>query len=253
MKTPRVAQVGPGLHLVSGTNVNWAMVTEGDAVTLVDTGYPHDLGALLAGLDGIGRRPQDVVAVLITHAHLDHVGALPGFLAVHRAPVFTGPAEVAHLRGEYTEQITPAAMLGLTRRRAGRRWVRQTLRAVLPHLSVQVSAAQPATYGEPLDVPGRLVPIPATGHTTGHTAWQVPDAGALLTGDALVSAHPVSRLPDGPQILPPVFNHDEADLMAGLRGLRSLPVDLVLPGHGPVLHGDIATLIDRALETAERR
>lgn len=35
-----VRQVADGTYLVHGNNVNWVILKEGDAVTLVDTGYP---------------------------------------------------------------------------------------------------------------------------------------------------------------------------------------------------------------------
>ncbi len=35
-----VRQVADGTYLVHGSNTNWVILTDGDAVTLVDTGYP---------------------------------------------------------------------------------------------------------------------------------------------------------------------------------------------------------------------
>jgi glyoxylase-like metal-dependent hydrolase (beta-lactamase superfamily II) len=34
-----VRQVADGTYLVHGSNTNWVILTEGDAVTLIDTGY----------------------------------------------------------------------------------------------------------------------------------------------------------------------------------------------------------------------
>ena len=44
-----------------------------------------------------------------------------------------------------------------------------------------------------IDVPGRPVPIATPGHTSGHTAFLVPGARVLLTGDALVTGHALAR------------------------------------------------------------
>jgi len=36
----------------------------------------------------------------------------------------------------------------------------------------------------PLEVPGRLVPVPTPGHTSGLCAFHLPERGVLIAGDA---------------------------------------------------------------------
>ena len=50
-----------------------------------------------------------------------------------------------------------------------------------------------AAESGPLDVPGHPVPVPTPGHTSGHCAFHLPDRGVLITGDALITAHPAGR------------------------------------------------------------
>lgn len=239
-----------GVHLVTGTNVNWVVLAEGSAVTLVDTGYPNDARALLASLEALGHRPEDVEAVLLTHAHLDHLGGVPALRGHREVPVLTGHEEARHARREYLEQISPRQMIAQTGRREGRRWVAQTLRAVLPHARIRLEDVTGVDDGQRLDVPGRPVAVVAPGHTPGHTCWIQPEHGLLLSGDALVTDHPLSRRGTGPQLLPSVFNADEAQMARSLRRIRDLPVDLVLPGHGPMHRGSLTAVVDAVL--AER-
>jgi glyoxylase-like metal-dependent hydrolase (beta-lactamase superfamily II) len=77
------------------------------------------------------------------------------------------------------------------------------------------------------------------GHTDGHCAYHLPEAGVLITGDALVCAHPTSRT-RGPQLLPRMFHHDWAAAVAALDVLGKADADVLLPGHGPVHHGSAA-------------
>jgi len=246
----RITRVSGAVHLATGTNVNWALVTDGDAVTLVDAGYPNDAKALFASLEQIGRRPEDVQAILLTHAHLDHLGGIPAFRSRHEVPVLTGAEEARHARREYLEQITPLQMLRQCTSRSGLRWVGQTLRAVMPHLSLSLTDVTAVPADVALDVPGGLVPIATPGHTSGHTAWLMPSAGILFTGDALISAHPLSRLATGPQLIPEVFNEDDAAMVRSLRNIADLPADVVVPGHGPAIHGPLPELVAKALSTA---
>ena len=89
---------------------------------------------------------------------------------------------------------------------------------------------------EPLDLPGRPVPVPTPGHTSGHTAYLLPDAGVLVSGDALVTGHPTTAR-TGPQRLPAFFDHDPARAAVALDALAPLDADVLLPGHGPAWHG----------------
>lgn len=244
-----LTRVDDRVTLVTGTNVNWALVTDGDAVTVVDAGYPNDAKALLASLDAIGRRPEDVEAVVLTHAHLDHMGGVPALRARHDVAVLTGEEEARHARREYLEQISPLQMLQQCGSRSGRRWVRQTLRAVLPKASMSLRDVTGVPADVPLDVPGGLVPVATPGHTTGHTAWLLPASGVLFTGDALVTAHPLSRLGTGPQLLPGVFSEDETAMRASLEAIAHLAADTVVPGHGPHQRGSLAAMVAEALGT----
>src|SRR6185503_15648226 len=61
-------EVASGVFHVRAQHVGWVMITEGNEVTLVDTGYPGDRERLLRSLRRIGRRPSDVAAILLTHA-----------------------------------------------------------------------------------------------------------------------------------------------------------------------------------------
>jgi glyoxylase-like metal-dependent hydrolase (beta-lactamase superfamily II) len=244
----KLTRVNDDAHMVTGTNVNWAVITEGSAVTLVDGGYPNDSDALLDSIAAVGRRPEDVVAIVLTHAHLDHIGGIPIMVDRFGTPVFTGAEEARHARREYLDQITPGQMLLQCRHRAGLRWVTQTMRAVLPHLRIaldDVTAVEPHVA---LDMPGRLIPVPTPGHTRGHTAYLLPSAGVLFSGDTLVTGHPISRAGTGPQKLPAVFNENNAAVSAAIRSLREVPADVLVPGHGELLRAPIAEIVAEALD-----
>ncbi|MFM1722048.1 MBL fold metallo-hydrolase [Rhodococcus sp. PAM 2766] len=87
------------------------------------------------------------------------------------------------------------------------------------------------------------------GHTSGHTAFHLPQEGVVVTGDALVTAHPLSKI-RGPQLLPPVFDHAHGDTLAALDHLAGLDADTIVPGHGPVVSMAIAAAVDLAREAA---
>src|SRR5215218_9042276 len=54
--------------------VNWYLVADADGVTVVDAAFPAYGSQLCEGLRELGRSQSDVRAVVLTHAHADHVG-----------------------------------------------------------------------------------------------------------------------------------------------------------------------------------
>ena len=223
-------QAADGVWLVTGTDNNWVLVADGDEVTLVDAGFPRDLPRVLSSLERIGRTPGDVAAIVLTHAHPDHIGASERLRADCGVPVRLLDAEVV-LPGHGPRVLA---------------WVLRIARAGGARVE-RLTQVDPFAAGSgPLDVPGRLVPVPTPGHTSGHCAYHLPARGVLIAGDALMTAHPAGRT-TGPQLLPRMFNHDEAAALASLRALAGLSAEVVLPGHGPAWRGTPASAVEQAV------
>ncbi|WP_210583947.1 MBL fold metallo-hydrolase [Streptomyces sp. GESEQ-35] len=243
-----VQQVADGTYLVHGSNTNWVILTEGDAVTLVDTGYPGDRELLLASLAEVGSSPETVTAVLITHAHNDHLGSAEHLRGTYGTPVFLHEAEVPHARRDFLHQVSIGQVLKNGWRPGVLPWAVHALR-VGGTAHIPVAEPQPFPAPGPLDLPGRPVPVHTPGHTLGHAAFHLPDAGVLISGDALVSGHPTSRV-KGPQLLPDMFHHERARAVTSLETLESLDADVLVPGHGPVHRGPVREAARHARERA---
>jgi glyoxylase-like metal-dependent hydrolase (beta-lactamase superfamily II) len=239
-------QAADGVWLVTGTDNNWVLVADGDDVTLADAGFPRDLPRVLSSLERIGRTPGDVTAIVLTHAHPDHIGAAERLRADRGIPVRLLDAEAPHARGEVIEQVSELQILRAAWRPQVLLWALRILRAGGARVE-RLTRVEPFAAGSgPLDVPGRPVPVPTPGHTSGHCAFHLPERGVLIAGDALMTAHLVGRR-TGPQLLPPMFNHDDAAALASLQALAGLSADVVLPGHGPAYRGSPASAVQRAV------
>ncbi|MBQ0886497.1 MBL fold metallo-hydrolase [Streptomyces sp. RM72] len=243
-----VRHVADGTYLVHGGHTNWVLLTDGDAVTLVDTGYPGDRRALLDSLAAVGSSPEAVAAVLITHAHNDHLGSAEYLRATHGTPVLLHEAEVPHARRDFLQQVSVGTVLRNAWRPGVLPWAVHVLRTggTRQH---PVTAPAPFPADGALDLPGRPVPVHTPGHTDGHCVYHLPDAGVVISGDALVSGHALSRT-EGPQLLPDLFHHDRTRATASLDVIAGLAGDLLLPGHGPVHRGPVKDAADRARERA---
>lgn len=234
-REPRsVVSVAPGVVFVEGPVSNWVVLAEEDGVALIDAGYPADTGLVLDTVRYAGHDLGDLRRVYVTHGHVDHVGGIPGILELFpHVEVLAHASELDNVRGPARQQVTPAEIGGRLASPRVLRWLARAVRsdALRP---VTVPSARAFTGH---DFEGRAItPFPVPGHTDGSTAYLLPAADAIVTGDAVVSHHdtqPRSWNPR-PRMITPFFTHDQA---RALESARALPIpEIVLPGHGPAVH-----------------
>ncbi|MFJ8601363.1 MBL fold metallo-hydrolase [Streptomyces shenzhenensis] len=141
--------------------------------------------------------------------------------------------------------MTPARVVANLWRPGALGWISSIRRlGVTSH--ARVDQPQPFPTPGALDCPGHPVPVPTPGHTSGHTAFYLPQHGVVITGDALVTGHAISRR-TGPQLLPGLFHHDRAAATESLHTFAALDADTVLPGHGAAHRGHIADAVANLL------
>jgi len=239
---PVLTAVTDQVHLARTPLVNWTLVSDDSGVMLIDAGFPGHRDDVLTSLRQLGFGPEDVRAILLTHAHIDHLGTAIRFAEDHRTPVYCHAGEVPHAKREYLQQVSPIALARQAWRPGWLRWSSEVMRK-----GGLVRAGIPGVQALSDDVaaglPGRPVAIPTPGHTSGHCSYVVD--GVLVTGDALVTGHPLLRH-SGPQLLPSMFNHSEPDCRRSLEVLAGAGTDTLLPGHGDVWHGPIGEAVRRA-------
>ncbi|MCP2341611.1 MBL fold metallo-hydrolase [Actinomadura rupiterrae] len=237
-------EVASNVFCVGGTDVNWVLVRDGNDLTLIDGGWYGDTEAVLDSIGALGRRPEDVRAVLLTHAHIDHMGALTRLHEQYGVPVYASPREVPHAHREFLEQATPLDIVRMAWRPSGVAWSLRIVRAgALRHLALPF--VRPFPNEGALDLPGRPFPVECAGHTSGHSAFLLPDAGAVATGDALITGHPVTRVL-GPQLITDRFAHDPSQAAASLDALAGLDADVLVPGHGEPWNGSMKEAVSLA-------
>ena len=239
-----VTEVAAGVHHARAKHVSWVLLTEGDSVTLVDTGYPGDRDRLLRSLERIGRTSSDVDGVVLTHGHPDHIGSAEHLRTVYGIPVWAHRDEAANASGEHIEQVSEASLLRRVWRPEVVRWLIDVLR--LDATKVERLGALEHFADRELDLPGRPTVVHTPGHTMGHCSLHLPDRGVLLAGDALMTGHALARS-EGPQLLPDFFHTDAKLARASLEQLRDLSAEVVVPGHGPAFMGTPARAVELAL------
>jgi glyoxylase-like metal-dependent hydrolase (beta-lactamase superfamily II) len=221
-------EVAPGIHRLGNEIVNFYLVEDGDGLTLVDAGLPGFRSQLEAFLRERRRVLADVDAVILTHAHTDHVGVAE-VVRQAGATVYVHSGDAAMAR-DGVEQKTEANLLRYLRYRATWRLLGVAVRAGgvrRPKIAEVTTFAD----GDLLDVPGHPLVVHTPGHSNGHVAFHFADRGALLAGDALCTWNPLTGR-SGPQLMPAAFTTSMAQATESLARIEGLQAGVVLPGHG---------------------
>lgn len=222
--------VVPGVHRLEHAYVNCYLLEEGGALTIVDTAHPATWPVIHRALHALGRQPTDVRACVLTHAHFDHLGF------AHRAMHEWGVPVFAHFKEEYIAahpyryaHENPRAIYPIKHPKA------------VPVIFAMAGAGALGVKGirgttrmapaETLDVPRHPRVVFTPGHTYGHCALHLPEFGAVLSGDALVTFDPYTG-GTGCQIVSGAATADSAQALDSLTLLAQTGASVVLPGHG---------------------
>ena len=226
MLYPNVAE---GLHRIEDSYTNWYLIEEDGRLTVVDAGVPSSWSSLLEALKHLGRSPADVEAMVLTHAHFDHVGFAERARRELRIPVYVHENDVPLTRHPWRYAMErPRALYFATQVQAlpiVASFLRN--RAFWPPPLKDVVRYENGT----LPVPGSPRVVFAPGHTMGHCALHLPDRDVLLAGDAVVTLDPYTAR-RGPRLVARAATADTERNLRSLDALVGTGARTVLVGHG---------------------
>lgn len=246
---PLTEQIADGVHRVADGIVNWYLVQEGGEIALYDAGWPRSWPRIEAAVRELGHEPAKLSAVVLTHAHPDHLGAAETVRQNTGARVHVHAPEAARAHGKAKGSSPFALVPGLLPtlwRPAAAGFV---LHATAHGFMFPTWLKDVTTFdaGPRLDVPGRPRAAATPGHTEGHVSLVLDDQGLVFTGDAIATLNVLTRR-RGPQLMPDQLNGDPQRTRASLDALAKLPVDTLAPGHGDPFHGEPSRAVDQARE-----
>ena len=199
-KTRGMFQVAEGVFRLESGGVGPFLI-EADGSVLVDAGLPRRGDEVLAEL---GVRAKGLAAIVLTHAHPDHIGNVEALRHASGAPVVAGLAERPLLEGDWRDASVPS------------RVVRRLMRPP-PTVSVDRWVSDGGRVAG-------LEVVATPGHTPGHIA--LLRQGVLICGDAFITG-------EHPRESTRWFTTDRDLARRSIERLAGLRPELALSAHGP--------------------
>src|SRR5437667_12211210 len=215
-------------HLVA---FNCYLLREDDGFTLIDTNMSGQAQAIIKAADKLG---LPIVRIVLTHAHVDHVGSLD---ALHDAlpdvPVAISERDARFLTGD--KSLDPSEPQ--VRLRGGYP-VCQTKPTLLLHEGDRI---------------GSLEVIATPGHTPGHIAFLDTRDRALIAGDAFQTLGGVAVAGTFKPLfpLPALATWHKGLALESARNLLALEPSALDVGHGRLL-SQPQVAMERAIRVMER-
>lgn len=217
-----VHEVVPGLHQVRTRGSRVYLAVDGNDITLIDTGNPGSGARILQAVGEIGRSPDDIKHIVITHFHLDHVGGLPELQAWIPAKTAVHLAEAPHV--ESPRPLPNPFTHPLLARICEPYLLRNDPGAARVDVLLEDGDELPALGGM------RIVHAP--GHTAGSISLHFHERGLLLVGDAMQYKFGRLMLPSR------LFTEDMDEAVASVRKLAALDFETLCFSHfRPILTG----------------
>ena len=219
-----------GIHRIIGVRSNIYLI-EGEDLILFDTGMPGDGAKVLEVLKELGYRNEDVKYILITHAHLDHVGSLAFLKESTGAKIVASVKEKDFIEGK-------KMLCSMKREGFGGKF----FKIILFMLEKFAAKYEPAILDIPFDgnenkeiVKGIKI-INTPGHSMGSLSYLCLAKDAVFTGDALTGV-PVPGLP----MRAGCSDHGQA--LVSVKYISELHFNTALFGHGIPVKDDAAAVV----------
>jgi len=221
-----IRQLEPDLFLIDhkfqgvpGTIASY-LLTDGDDLTLIETGPATTIETLLAGVRAAGFNSDQITRLIVTHIHLDHAGAAGSLIQrLPRARLFVHRVGAPHM-------IDPSKLLA-SATRIFQEDMERLWGEILPVPEERVVILDDESM---LRIGSRILKALYTpGHASHHLAYHDAESGVIFTGDVAGA-----RLNEAEYLRPPTLP-PEVDLTLwrqSVTRLRSLRARRLYLTHG---------------------
>lgn len=222
------------VYRVESGDASVFIISQPESLVLIDAGFPGTMAFVDEAVRSLGRLPEDIKDVLITHCHPDHAGGLAEIKRATGARVWMHAADAALVRAGQSfrpYEVSPGA--------GNQAFVDEVIRHS-PGTYEACAIEREVLPAEDLPLAGGIKAIGAPGHTLGHLVflWS-GDEGVLFLGDAAKNV-------DG--LVPCPIYEDFAEGLRSLRGLGKYEFSVACFAHGAPIVGGAASVFRQRWE-----
>lgn len=213
-------QILPNIHQINLGYVNVYLIIEEDGLTLIDAGLRSHIKQLVKAIRELGHEPEEIKAVLLTHADPDHIGTINLLHEYTDFKLYASQIEADALKqGKGSRELNIGPILGFF------------IRAVefMSDDPEPVIVDEIIKEGDTLPMLKGVQVVASPGHTPGHLSFYFPVHKFLAAGDSLrankkgLNAGNIKML-----------TWDSEQLFASITKQSQLGAEIVAVGHGPV-------------------
>ena len=230
----RFEEVAKGVYLISAGRSNSYLLV-GEGLTLIDAGMPGEEKSVIHYIKKIGRTLKELNHILITHAHMDHMGSLAALKQASGAKVVASREEADYIQG---------AKKTWTMGREG--FGGKLFKTALFFMETFVFKYKPSVVdvpcqgGEVIECFGGIQVIASPGHSPGSLSYYQQEKKILFTGDALSGVSGL-RLP------PRLGCADYPGALRSVKRLAELDFETCLFGHGDPVTSEASSMVGKLL------
>ncbi len=206
---------------IRGTNV--ILIVE-EELTLIDTGIRGSSPQLIDFIHHLGRSPEEISLIILTHNHIDHMGGLAELKQLASSKVAIHKADIGERKNP--PSVDSGYRLPLDQ-------LSSTLRSVFSvkfsDIDIQLEG------GEVLKPLGGLEVIHTPGHTQGSISLLSRQNKLLFVGDALRKRRNTLYLP------PKMASSNPTQALNSIKRIAQLDFEILCFGHGLPLSDDVHT------------